>query len=67
MNTCTQVLDLTGSLNDSQINSAGSQVAVEVHNSSHYGNEALCLEILSTLRRALTKQHNVKVSLYKVW
>ncbi len=61
-----QVLDSVGSLTDSQISSATSQVTVEVHGNGHNGNEALCLEILGTLRRALTKQYNVKLSLYEV-
>ncbi len=55
-----------GSLDDSQNFSATSQVTVEVHGNGHNGNEALCLEILGTLRRALTKQYNVKLSLYEV-
>ncbi|XP_064381889.1 Fanconi anemia group I protein-like isoform X2 [Halichondria panicea] len=59
------VLDSVGSLDDSQNFSATSQVTVEVHGNGHNGNEALCLEILGTLRRALTKQYNVKLSLYE--
>ena len=55
-----------GSLTDSELSSVSSQVTVEIHGRSHHGNEALCLEILGTLRRALTKQYDVKRSLYEV-
>ena len=63
-----QVLDSLA-LSDSQVSSAGSQVSVEIHaggSSSRHSNEALCLEILGTLRRALTKQYDVRLSLYEV-
>jgi Fanconi anemia group I protein len=55
---------------DSQLSqtstSSQSQVEVEIHGSaSQSGFQALCLELLGTLKRSLSQQYEVKITLYQ--